>query len=138
MDVGPAGPLPPFVHALTAIHAVGALACFVMAVGSAASSSFRTALAVSPGSTIMVEWFGELTWAFLAFVGAVLATLAYGSWRLHRWAWPVTLVVYGIGVLGSVWQVSVGIPQGWVSAAVNASVLLYASTPGVRKAYWRD
>ncbi len=109
-----------------------------MAAGSAVSSEFRAALAVSGGSTIMVESFGCWTWAFLTFVGTVLAALAYASWRLRRWAWPLTLIVYGIGVLASLWQVSVGIPQGWMSAAVNASVLVYASTPGVRRAYCED
>jgi hemoglobin len=39
--------LPRFLHALTAVHAVGAGAGFVMAVGSAASDNFRSALAMS-------------------------------------------------------------------------------------------
>jgi hypothetical protein len=131
------GTLPRFLHILTAVHALGALACFVMAVGSALSADFRTSLAVSGGSTIMVIVFGRWTWAFLAFVGSVLTTLAYASWRVRPWAWPMTLIVYGIGVLGSLWQVSVGIPQGWAAAIVNASVLVYASTPGVRRAYMK-
>ncbi len=130
--------LPRFLHALTAVHAVGALACFLMAAGSAISSDFLAALAVSGRRTIMVKWFGEQTWIFLTCVGAMLATLAYASWRLRRWAWPLTLMVYGSGVFGSLGQVSVGIPQGWISAAVNASVLAYASTPGVRRAYGGD
>jgi hypothetical protein len=127
--------LPRFLHALTAVHAVGAGACFVLAVGSAASDKFRSSLAISAGSAIMVASFREWTWAFLAFVGAVLATLAYASWRLRPWAWAMTLVVYGVGVLGSLWQVSVGIPQGWVAASVNGAVFVYASRPGVRRAY---
>jgi hypothetical protein len=93
--------LPRFLHVLTAVHALGAVACFVMAVGSAMSVDFRTSLAVSGGSTIMVTVFGPWTWAFLTFVGSVLATLAYASWRVRPWAWPMTLIVYGIGVLGS-------------------------------------
>jgi hypothetical protein len=128
-------PLPGFLHALTAVHAVGAGACFIMAIGSAASDNFRASLAVSGGSAIMVASFRQWTWAFLGFVGAVLATLAYSSWRVRPWAWPMTLVVYGVGVLGSLWQVSVGIPQGWVAASVNAAVFIYASTPSVRRAY---
>jgi hypothetical protein len=108
-----------------------------MAVGSAISGDFRTSLAVSGGSTIMVTVFDRWTWAFLTFVGSVLATLAHASWRVRPWAWPMTLIVYGVGVLGSLWQVSVGIPQGWVAAIVNASVLVYASTPGVRRAYMK-
>ena len=124
-----------FVHLLTGVHALGALACFVMSAGSAASAPFRDSLAVSGGSTIMVERFGPATSAFLLLVGLVLATLAYASWRMRPWAWPLTLVVYGIGVLGSLWQVSVGIAEGWVAAAVNAAVVVYAATPAVRRAY---
>jgi hypothetical protein len=131
------GTLPRFLHILTAVHALGALTCFLMAVGSAISADFRTSLAVSGGSTMMVTIFGRLTWAFLTFVGSVLATLAYASWHVRPWAWSMTLIVYGIGVLGSLWQVSVGIPQGWVAAIVNASVLVYASTPRVRRAYMK-
>lgn len=130
--------LPRFLHVLTAVHAAGALVCFVMAGGSAVSSNFRESLAVSGGSKIMLRWFGEWTWAFLAFVGCVLAVLAYGSWRRRRWAWHLTLLVYGIGVLGSLWQVSLGIQQGWVAAAINGAVVAYASTQGVRRAYLRQ
>lgn len=130
--------MPRFLHALTAIHAVGALACFVMAAGSAVSPAFREGLAVSGGSRIMVDAFGPWTSAFLACVGAVLATLAWASWRRLPWTWHMTLIVYGIGVVGSLWQVSVGISQGWAAAAVNAAVVVYAATPGVRRAYLYD
>jgi hypothetical protein len=129
---------PVFLHLLTAIHAIGAVACFVMAGGSAASGAFREALAVSGGSAYMVNRFGEGTWAFLLFVGVVLAILAYASWRVRPWAWHLTLLVYGIGVIGSLWQVSIGIRQGWVAAAVNGAVVVYAATPGVRRAYRRS
>ena len=47
----------------------------------------------------------------------------------------MTLVVYVIGVLGSLWQVSMGIPQGWVAAALNGAVVIYAARPAVRRAY---
>lgn len=83
----------------------------------------------------MVQWFGARTWAFLLFVGLVLTALAYASWRVRPWAWHLTLLVYGLGVIGSLWQVSIGIRQGWASAAVNAAVVAYASTPGIRRAY---
>ena len=47
----------------------------------------------------------------------------------------MTLSVYGVGMVGALWQVSVGIPQGWVAASVNAAIFIYASTPSVRRAY---
>lgn len=106
-----------------------------MAAGSALSPAFRDALAVSGGSRIMLSWFGQWTWVFLLFIGAVLGTLAYASWKVRPWAWLMTLLVYGIGVVGSLWQVSVGIQQGWVAACVNGAVFIYASTPAVRRAY---
>jgi hypothetical protein len=124
-----------FVHALTAIHAVGAIACFVMAAGSAVSTRFTHSLAVSGGSEQMIRIFGARTWLFLLFVGAVLLVLAYASWGLLPWAWHLTLVVYGIGVLGSLWQVSVGIREGWMAAVVNGAVVAAALTPPVRRAY---
>ena len=127
--------LPRFLHLLTAIHALGALACLVMAIGSALSASFRDALVVSGGSAIMVELFGRWTWAFLLLVGAVLATLARASWRVRPWAWHMTLIVYGIGVAASLWQVGMGIPEGWLSAAINGAVVAYAARPKVRRAY---
>lgn len=83
----------------------------------------------------MLDLFGTLTWLFLLFVSAVLAVLAYGSFTVRPWAWQMTLVVYGIGVAGSLWQVSQGIPAGWVSAVLNGAVVAYASRHTVRIAY---
>ena len=79
----------------------------------------------------------HLTWAFLLFIGIVLAVLADASWRLRRWAWHLTLAVYGIGVIGSLWQVSVGITEGWLAAIVNGAVVAYAAQPAVRRGGWR-
>lgn len=90
---------------------------------------------MSGGSALMVDLFGRGTWVFLVFVGIILTTLAYASWRVYQWAWHLTLIVYGIGVAGSLWQVSVGIKQGWVAAAVNGAVVAYVATPAVRRAY---
>jgi hypothetical protein len=46
--------MPRFLHALTAINALGAVACFVMAIGSAVSAQFWSSLAVSGGSALML------------------------------------------------------------------------------------
>ena len=128
-------PLPKGLHVLTAIHGLGSLACTVLALGSAASAAFRQALARTSGSRLMVSLFGEWTWAFLLVVAVVLGTLAYGSWRRMRYAWPMTVIVYGVGVLGSLWQVSLGIEEAWASAAINAGVVAYTSRRGVGRAY---
>ena len=127
--------VPRGIHALTALHGAGALACFVMSAGSALSEPFRLGLARSGGSALMVAWFGPWVWAFLLGVGALLALLSYGSWRLRPWALPLTVACYAVGVLGSLWEVSIGIREGWLGAAINAAVVVYALTPPVRRAY---
>lgn len=86
----------------------------------------------------MIEIFGPWTWLFLGSIALVLATLSYGSWKLRRYAWPLTVVVYSIGVLGSIWQVSLGISTAWLSTAINAAVVAYALTTDVRSAYGWD
>lgn len=127
--------VPRGVHLLTAIHGTGGVACAVLAVGSALSVEFREGLARTGGSRLMVAIFGEWTRAFLGFIAAVLVTLSYGSWQLRPYAWPLTLAVYSVGVLGSLWQVSMGILNSWAGAFVNAGVVVYATRPGVRHAY---
>ena len=126
---------PRFLHVLTAIHAVGCVATLVMAIGSALSRAFRHSLAVSEGSALMVEMFGAWTSPFLLGISAFLASLAYASWKRRRRAWPMTLGAYSIGVLGSLWQVSVGIEAGWLSATINGAVVVYAARPAVARAY---
>ncbi|CAA9231063.1 MAG: hypothetical protein AVDCRST_MAG42-1133 [uncultured Chthoniobacterales bacterium] len=123
------------VHALTALHGLGAIACVVMALGSAISERFRLSLVASPGSALMMDLFGPRVWIFLLAIAALLAALSYGSWHLRRWAWPLTIVCYSIGVVGGLWEVTIGIRAGLLAAAINAAVVAYACTRRVRAAY---
>jgi hypothetical protein len=126
------------VHALTVIHGLGAIACLIMAIGSAASEQFRLGLVASPGSAIMVEFFGEHVWMFLVVIATLLTTLCYGSWRLRSWTLPLTIVCYSIGVIGGLWEVSIGIPAGLLAATINGCVVAYACSRRVRLTYgWR-
>ena len=47
---------------MTAIHGLGAIACLVMATGSVMSERFRLSLIASPGSEMMMEFFGRHVW----------------------------------------------------------------------------
>ena len=125
------------IHLLTAIHGLGAVACLVMAIGSALSDRFRLGLVASPGSAIMIEFFGRNVWMFLLAIAALLTALCYGSWKLRPWTRPLTIVCYSIGVAGGLWEVSIGITAGFLAAAINAAVVAYACTEPVRRAYYR-
>ena len=123
------------VHALTVIHGLGALACLVMAIGCVLSESLRLGLVASPGSVLVMDLFGKNVWLFLIVIAALLSTLCYGSWRLRRWTWPLTLICYSIGVMGGLWEVAMGIPAGFLAAAINGAIVGYACTSRVRAAY---
>lgn len=85
----------------------------------------------------MMNLLGKKVWLFLTVIAVLLGTLCYGSWRLRRWARPLTLVCYSIGVAGGLWEVIIGIPAGLLAAAINAAVVGYACTRRVRAAYSR-
>ncbi|MBA3881748.1 MAG: hypothetical protein H0X73_03315 [Chthoniobacterales bacterium] len=80
------------IHVLTTMHGLGALVCLVMAIGSTVSERFRLGLVASPGSALVIEFFGASVWIFLTGVAALLTALCYGSWQLRGWAWPLTIL----------------------------------------------
>jgi hypothetical protein len=128
-------PVPWGIHLLTAIHGLGALALIVMAVGCALSESFRLSLIASPGSALMMDLFGRTVWIFLVLLACLLSALCYGSWLLRGWVRPLTILCYSIGVMGGLWEVWMGIPAGFLAAAINGGVVAYACTRQVKAAY---
>jgi hypothetical protein len=126
------------IHVLTAIHGLGAVVCLLMALGSVISARFRLGLGSTPGSALMINFFGEHIWIFLMLIVALLTTLCYGSWRLRPWTRPLTIVCYSVGVVGGLWEVSIGIPAGLLAAAINGGVVAYACTKRVREAYQQE
>ena len=83
----------------------------------------------------MMDLFGKRVSCFLLIIVALLGTLCYGSWHLKRWARPLTVVCYSIGIIGGLWEVVMGIPAGFMAATINAAIVAYACTSRVRAAY---
>jgi hypothetical protein len=123
------------VRLLTAIHGIGALVLIVMAVGCSLSEKFRLSLISSPGSALVMDLFGASVWIFVLLIASLLSVLCYGSWRLRGWTRPLTIICYSIGVIGGLWEVWMGIPAGFLAAAINGGVVAYACTNQVRAAY---
>lgn len=106
-----------------------------MAVGCFLSERFRLSLIASPGSALVMDWFGQNVWIFVLLIACLLSALCYGSWCLRVWTRPLTIVCYSIGVIGGLWEVWMGIPAGFLAAAINGGVVAYACTKQVRAAY---
>ena len=48
---------------------------------------------------------------------------------------PITIICYSVGVVGGLWEAWMGIPAGFLAAAINGGVVAYACTRQVRTAY---
>lgn len=125
-----------FVHSLTAIHALGAVAVWSMA-AFVAWTGEADRLATTPGARQLVAWTGRWLAGFFVVLGAFLAALAWGSWRRQPWSWPAAVVAYSIGVAGSLAEVAFGHPRYLASLVLNAVVVALLLTRGVRQAFAR-
>ena len=125
-----------FVRILTLIHALGSLVLVGMTAYLLAAGS-PVALAKTPGARLMVEALGPWLPVFLGSLAAFLAAMAWSSNRRRPWAWRAALVAYSIGVVGSLWEVAVGIPQAWLSAGINSTVVLLLLAPSTRRVYFQ-
>jgi hypothetical protein len=126
-----------FVGTLTAIHAIGSLVLTAMTVYVLAGRDHAEQLARRPGARLMVDLMGPYLPVFLGGLGAFLATLAWSSHRRRPWAWRAAVACYSVGVIGSLWEVSVGIRQAWVSVLINAAVVALLLSGPTRRAYFR-
>lgn len=124
-----------FVRILTTIHALGSLVLVVMTsyllLGGSADQLSRT-----PGSRLMVDALGPWLPAFLGSLAVFLGAMAWSSHRRRAWAWRAAVASYGIGVLGSLWEVSVGIHQAWLSALINGGVVALLLSQPTRCVYF--
>ena len=126
-----------FLRALTTIHSIGSLVLVGMTLYVLAGESHAEALARTPGARIMVDALGRWLPLFLGGLACFLAALAWSSFRRRPWAWYAAVVAYSIGVLGSVWEISVGIHQAWTSVAINAMIVTFLLIRPTRVAYFR-
>jgi hypothetical protein len=116
-----------------------ALSCFSMVVGS-----WMTATAARPGYVPSLlapatAFRGEHAfWLGLIGTGAALLKVvaAAGLWTLQPWGWRLALVGGTLKLVTHLVAVMRGAitPAGVVGALVNGAVLVYLSTPHVRRA----
>jgi hypothetical protein len=125
-----------FVRTLTTVHAVGALVLVGMTLYVLARPDHARQFARSPGAKLMVNVLGPWLPMFLGGLALFLGSLAWASFRRRPWAWRAAIVAYSIGVIGSLWEVAIGIQQAWVSALINAGVVAMLLSRPTRRAYF--
>ncbi len=125
-----------FVRILTVIHALGSIVLVGMTTYLLAGGP-AGALARTPGGRLMVEVLGPWLAVFLGSLAAFLAALAWSSLQRRPWAWRAATAAYSVGILGSLWEVSVGVTQAWLSVGINSVVVLLLLAPMTRRVYFQ-
>jgi hypothetical protein len=123
-----------FLRALTTVHGAGCVVLVFMTGYVLLGEQHAQALARTPGAQIMVRALGKWLPVFLAGLACFLGALAWGSQRRLGWAWTAAVVAYSVGIVGSAWEIVVGINQAWVSLLVNGAVVTMLFT--TREAYF--
>ncbi len=73
----------------------------------------------------------------LGFVilGIAYFVMAYGLWNGRSWAWTITLIISGIGVIVGIGSIIIGNFGSIISIIINAVIIYYLYRPDV-KAYF--
>jgi uncharacterized membrane protein HdeD (DUF308 family) len=68
---------------------------------------------------------------FLA-LGVAYLVMAYGLWTGKRWAWTITLILSGIGIILAIISIAAGNIGSIVSIIIHAVVIYYLYKPSVK------
>jgi uncharacterized membrane protein HdeD (DUF308 family) len=68
---------------------------------------------------------------FLA-LGVAYLVMAYGLWTGKRWAWTITLILSGIGIVLAIISIAAGNIGSIVSIIIHAVVIYYLYRPSVK------
>jgi uncharacterized membrane protein (DUF2068 family) len=74
---------------------------------------------------------------FLA-LGIAYLVMAYGLWKGKGWAWSISLILAGIGVImGIVYIIQDNLAGGIVSIIINGVIIYYLFRPNVKAFFGR-
>jgi uncharacterized membrane protein HdeD (DUF308 family) len=70
--------------------------------------------------------------AFLA-LGIAYLVMAYGLWKGRGWAWTISLILSGIGIIvGIVYIIQDNLGGGIVNIIINGVIIYYLNRPNVK------
>lgn len=70
----------------------------------------------------------------LIIIGIIELIISWGLWTGKGWAWWLTLIFSGLGVLGSLFSIATGaISSGAISLIIDAVIIYYLLRPHVKQ-----
>ena len=68
----------------------------------------------------------------LFILGLAYFLVAYGLWNERSWAWTLTLILSGIGIIVGIGSIIVGNIGSIIHTIINAIIIYYLSRPTVK------
>jgi uncharacterized membrane protein (DUF2068 family) len=84
----------------------------------------------------LIPLLGIIIGGILVIIGIAYFVMAYGLWNGLRWAWKLTLILSGIGIIVGIVSIVVGNVGSLFHIIINAVVIYYLYRPNV-KDYFR-
>jgi hypothetical protein len=73
----------------------------------------------------------------LLVLGIAYLVMAYGLWNGRGWAWTITLILSGIGIIVAIASIVTGNVSAIISIIIHAVVIYYLYRPNVKAFFGR-
>lgn len=90
------------------------------------------AFLVSAFVSLLVPLIGIFIGGGLFILGLAYFLMAYGLWNGKSWAWTLTLVLSGVGIIVGIGSIVVGNFGSIVHTIINAIIIYYLYRPNVK------
>lgn len=84
------------------------------------------------GTLILIPLIGIFIGSGLFILGLAYFLMAYGLWNGKSWAWTLTLILSGIGIIVGIGSIVVGNLGSIFHTIINAIVIYYLYRPNVK------
>lgn len=84
------------------------------------------------GTLILIPLMGIFIGSGLFILGLAYFLMAYGLWNAKNWAWTLTLILSGIGIIVGIGSIIVGNLGSIFHIIINAIVIYYLYRPNVK------
>jgi hypothetical protein len=85
----------------------------------------------------LIPLLGIIIGGVLVIIGIAYFVMAYGLWNGRRWAWKLTLILSGIGIIVGIGSIVVGNVGSLFHTIINAVVIYYLYRPNVKDYFGR-
>jgi hypothetical protein len=84
------------------------------------------------GTLVLIPLIGIFLGSGLLILGLAYFLMAYGLWKGKGWAWTLTLILSGIGIIVGIGSIVVGNIGSIFHTIINAIIIYYLYRPNVK------